>query len=37
MNVKSVIKQGFNIKAILGVVVGIVLFNVLKTKIPQIA
>lgn len=36
MSIKSVVKQGLNVKAILGVIAGIVLFNVLKTKIPQI-
>lgn len=37
MSIKSVVKQGLNLKAILGVIVGIVLFNVIKTKIPQIS
>lgn len=37
MSVKSVVKQGLNVKAILGVVAGIVLFNIVKTKIPQIS
>lgn len=37
MSIKSVVKQGLNIKAIVGVIVGIVLFNVIKTKIPQIS
>ena len=37
MNVKSVVKQGLNLKAIGGVVLGIVLFNVIKTKIPAIS
>lgn len=37
MSIKSVVKQGLNIKAILGVIAGIILFNVIKTKIPQIS
>lgn len=37
MSVKAIVKQGLNVKAILGVIAGIVLFNVLKTKIPQIS
>lgn len=37
MSIKSVVKEGLGLKAIAGVILGIVLFNVLKTKIPQIA
>lgn len=36
MSVKSIVKQGLNVKAVLGVIAGIILFNVIKTKIPQI-
>lgn len=37
MSLKSTIKSGLNVKAIIGVVVGIVLFNLVKTKFPQIS
>lgn len=37
MDFKSVVKQGLSVKAILGVVLGIVIFNIIKTKIPQIS
>lgn len=36
MSLVSNVKKGFNVKAIVGVCVGIALFNVVKTKIPQI-
>lgn len=36
MSIKSTIKNGFKLKAIAGVVVGIVIYNVVKTKIPAL-
>lgn len=36
MSLKSTVKSGLNLYAIGGVIVGILVFNFAKTKIPQL-
>lgn len=36
MSILKNVKKGFNVKGVIGVCAGIALFNVVKTKIPQI-